>query len=222
MEGVSSAGEHTCTPTSQHLTPGVVLHDCWPFQWRSCLYHWGFQMCTWPSVWPHHPAGPYLSRTLYSSLSHSFLVSSAKSGAGTLPPTPHQWTTSCLFLLLELTQPPSPTFCLWLLSPKWNSWVVSAETIMQSLGELLGGPSQKSFASPMNSPRRPMQLLLLFPKWQVGEGKKKKHGMKASGSEMFFKDTELVAEPNGKPDAFVPHKDSYWRYPDTSEAQATG
>ena len=33
--------------------------------------------------------------------------------------------------------------------------------------------------------------------------------MKASGSEMVFKDTELVAEPNGKPDAFVPHKDSY-------------
>lgn len=72
-------------------------------------------------VQPHHPAVPYFSMTLYSFLSNPFLVSSAKSGAGKLPPTPHQWSTSCLFLFLELTQPSSPTFCLRLFSPKWHS-----------------------------------------------------------------------------------------------------
>ena len=134
VEGVSSAREHTCTPPPS-TSPGgrgarllalpvavLSVPVRLPDVYLALLAQ------------PHHATVPHFSMTLYSWLSNPFLVSSAKSGVGKLPPTPHQWTTSGLFLFLELTPPSSPTFCLRLFSPKWHSWVVAAETIMQSLG----------------------------------------------------------------------------------------
>lgn len=70
-------------------------------------------------------------------------------------------------------------------------------------------PFTEKLRQPYEQSQEASAITIVISKVTVGGRKKKKPGMKASSSEMFFKDTELVAEPNGKPDAFVPHKDSY-------------
>ena len=66
VEGVSSAGEHTCTPASQHLTPGRGAR----------LLALPVAVLSVPVRLPdvyltllaqlHHPTVPHFSKTLYS------------------------------------------------------------------------------------------------------------------------------------------------------------
>lgn len=67
-----------------------------------------------------------------------------------------------------------------------------------------------------------MQSLSLFPSDRWGGGGGKTWDESKWLRNVFLRIQNWLAEPNGKPDAFVPHKDSHRRHPDTIEAQATG